>query len=300
MITTFNTFILENNRIDTTTLSKDDVKRIIEENCKDFDYNDKKIYRGIYLEQNPYLIDPKKYHRLSANADNYYNMIVDNSILWKDYPKRKHALIGTLMYYQAVPYGTVFRVIPFDGAKFGVVSQGDMWQSFDYLQSKTGIDELNYFDILIDDFHQALFDEKKLNNLVYNIFVKQVKKIEDEIKKDPNGSSKKISQYYRGSYDDYVDFGRTGKEYYKKFFNYISDQIVTKNKSLLSVLEDLLSPIRNGFEVLSYKGLLNKKVKTSGGVPEVWTDSKCILIPDSLMFDLNMRDLDITSNGLRI
>ena len=178
MITDFKIFEVQENRIDTTPLSKDEANNIIKENCKDFNRNDKQIFRGIYLPKQPYLIDPKKHHRLSANADNYYNMLIDNSVLWKDYPKRKHSLIGTFAKFQAIPYGTIFRVIPFDGSKFGVVPHGeDMWQSFNYLYLKTGVAELNYVDVLIDDFNQALF-EQKLNNLVYNIFTNQLTKME--------------------------------------------------------------------------------------------------------------------------
>jgi len=283
MITDFKIFEVQENRIDTTPLSKDEANNIIKENCKDFNRNDKQIFRGIYLPKQPYLIDPKKHHRLSANADNYYNMLIDNSVLWKDYPKRKHSLIGTFAKFQAIPYGTIFRVIPFDGSKFGVVPHGeDMWQSFNYLYLKTGVAELNYVDVLIDDFNQALF-EQKLNNLVYNIFTNQLTKMENEIRKNYNVSLNKISKYYG-------DYFRPGKEYYKKFFYYISEQIVMKNKSLLSVLEDLLSPTKNGFQNLDYKSLLKREGKGADSVPEVWTDSKCILIPE---FDL---DFEISGN----
>lgn len=68
--------------------------------------------------------------RQSANTSNFYTLWIDNSPLWKDFPKRSKSFIGSSSWRISSGYGDISLMIPFDSAKIGVCPADDLWFSF--------------------------------------------------------------------------------------------------------------------------------------------------------------------------
>lgn len=119
------------------------------------------IYRSLGgdLDENFYLIDPRKYTRASANTLNYYTFILDNEKEWKGFPKRKHGVVCSL---NDSYMDNEFRVIPllqwneillkynikeFKDPKWGICTETDIWSSFSNIDANFwyNADDLNYF-----------------------------------------------------------------------------------------------------------------------------------------------------------
>jgi len=76
------------------SLNPDDLQMFLDRFCKDFSWNDKPIYRGIYSTggiklSDVMLFNPKAIDRESANTSNYYTLLFDNSPYRNGFPKTK-------------------------------------------------------------------------------------------------------------------------------------------------------------------------------------------------------------------
>ena len=122
-----------------STLTKKQILEIIEENCSDFKWSDRPIYRSIksnqlYLYQNAW-DHPKTYthddveYRMSmqsTSTKNYsYTLLMNHLDCWKGYPKRQ-LICSTSMRHFKRGENLLFRVIPFNGSKWGVVPHFDI------------------------------------------------------------------------------------------------------------------------------------------------------------------------------
>ncbi|MCK9417589.1 hypothetical protein M0Q97_13185, partial [Candidatus Dojkabacteria bacterium] len=120
----YNNFLLERN--DTRIISEEDTIKILL-TCKHVDLDNPLVGRSIYeLKSDYYLIDPKKHDRRSANTQNYYTYIIDNSKDWEDFPKRSKSLICH-GYAKRPPYYDQYVVIPLNDANFGIANDDDLW-----------------------------------------------------------------------------------------------------------------------------------------------------------------------------
>lgn len=145
-------FILEKNLwTGTEQITKNQAKEVFKQFCTEVDLeNDTKIIRVVdNIKQKCFLIDPSKYERRSANTLNYYTLVLNNAPNWKEYPKRKLiCAIGNNYWIddEFVTEEEAFRIIPFDGSKWGVCSKYDIWDSFSYLESMgmCPTDDFNY------------------------------------------------------------------------------------------------------------------------------------------------------------
>lgn len=255
----YNNFLIEqinndNLREDTILLSDEDTVKIILEKCKNFDINNIKIHREFYfknIEKTNYLIDPKKIERKSANTDNYYTYIIDNSKDWEKFPKRKNSLICS------VSNNGVWRVIPFDNAKFGICPKSDLWNSFHKLTNMDGYYlGLADFNILFKILYKIIVGYD-LNDNTKEIFFDNLDILSNKIKvvSIPDFSNHiKISEYGSRSIIQI-------EEIYKYLLRFDNMRVA---------LEELFKP--DEFNISDYDSLKPNTWK------EVWTDSTCILI----------------------
>jgi hypothetical protein len=92
------------------------------------------IYKGFdykfSYESSVLITDPKRVIRKSANTTNQYTLLFSNLPSWASYPKRNQSIIATTSLRYASGYGNAYLVLPFDGAKIGVCSGSDMWDTF--------------------------------------------------------------------------------------------------------------------------------------------------------------------------
>lgn len=131
--------------------------------------------------------------RKSDNTYNYYTELIDTLPAFKDFPKRSRSLICTPSKTKAKPYGKLYKIFPFDGAKIGICPHKDIWDSkialwrsqisfasFNLFLHHLGIKESNVISEL-RRFDEALSDDKKfslLNQIVpayFNIVADEIR-----------------------------------------------------------------------------------------------------------------------------
>ncbi|CAG7580812.1 MAG: hypothetical protein SLAVMIC_00565 [uncultured marine phage] len=109
---------------------------LYKKNCSDWDLkNEKKIYRGLWINSDYFYTNPKGKYRSSANADNTYNSLFDVLKSWEKAPKRSESLIMTNDLTGAESFGDVYVMIPYNGTKIGICSKCDVWNSMTFMES---------------------------------------------------------------------------------------------------------------------------------------------------------------------
>lgn len=104
------------------------------------------LYRGMRTKSDYSLLDPSKFEtRQSANTSNHYTLFINNHPMWKDYPKRE--IICSTDEGYAEDYGDLHLILPENGAKIGICSAEDIWDSMNVLDLNTELDlEYNITD----------------------------------------------------------------------------------------------------------------------------------------------------------
>ena len=150
-MTSFKTFLAES-AVKSTPQYKahplDDVIKILKSKCAKSIWmisSDRPIYRGDwYVNEIPggkeaaqkastaFIVDTSATQRKSTNTYNFYTEIFDSHPKMKAYPKRSRSFICTTSRKMAADYaghdGTgLWRIIPYDTAKVGIVGKPDIW-----------------------------------------------------------------------------------------------------------------------------------------------------------------------------
>jgi hypothetical protein len=143
------------------------IQKLLLENCSEALMafrSGHKVFKGIngpMPEVAIFKTDPKLKKRDSRNTQNYYTLLFDNLPSWQEYPKRSRSLICSTSYSWAKGYGSqTYLILPFDGAKFGVCPEKDIWFSFYYLLGKKSLDRMNF-----------VFADLKLPTTTFNNFI---------------------------------------------------------------------------------------------------------------------------------
>ncbi len=211
--------------------------------------------------------NPKSHKRHSANTENYYTEIMDNSKYWIGYPKRSTSIVGSTSKEKAKNYGTVYHIIPIhENSDIGIAPQSDIWGSFDY--ALKNLDKLFKEDMAVPTATPDFKHLAGLNNFLKTKFNLSNTADYSEMKKRVMLNDKSFSLLDRES-----TWNNSRYDYNKK------ELLSIQNKwgSFLNYIEYLLSPKWNNFELLKYN--------SSVVLPkdrEVWTDSECLLIEESL------------------
>jgi hypothetical protein len=202
--------------IKSTPIDLQEVIKVIKKNCSDslWMFESKTpIWRGekqqdlIFGKDGIAVIDTTKSERKSQSMGNWYTLIIDNSPKYKNYPKRSQSLICTNNIGAAEGYGTPMAVIPFNGAKIGVVNAPDIWDKMITMGDKEMdlVSANNYFSMLrkfglsdtnwqsFVDFDKKLKTDENFRDLVENgvkgkpledlldDFVNKVRKMYDDL-----------------------------------------------------------------------------------------------------------------------
>lgn len=240
---------------------------ICKQKCQTFlKYPDKfPVYRGSRLVVSHGRADPKKLDRKSANTKNYYTYILDNSSAWSQYPDRKNSFICTTSEETGWEFalkngGDVYRLIPFDDARFGIAPSIDIWSSFNTITSRYKM-YMNAFNDMLNDMARMVFSNNRgIRDDDYTSFRQDIIKL---------GSDKK--RLY-DTMSNVYEMGGGIPHYYVTFAYdyYLTDQ------NLYEFLEKLMHPDKNGFSVGKYGSLSHPSPNR-----EVWTDSECLFINTS-------------------
>jgi hypothetical protein len=247
-------------------INPDDLQYYLDRFCKDFSWDDKPIYRGVYNSEqvklsSAMLFNPKSIDRESANTKNYYTLLFDNSPYRNGFPKRSKSLICSTDYSTALNYGDKhYRVIPFDNAKIAVCGASDFWNSFPKL-SEINIDSLDDFNTTINFLHDLLTG--KVLQEKYHILVRQLEKF--------------IPLYNDLTEEKFRELRKEENE--GGIFRQWKWDHIKKLPKTLDGYFKLLDPVENGISLYDYNEY-KKLSKYSDN--EVWTDSKAIFVDSAL------------------
>lgn len=233
----------------TSDLSEEEFFSILKENCKEFLNDPKCLQRVKNKFGSTYAyIDPKIHNRTDGSNRNVAKnllLLLDNLPSWKDYPKRNNSIIATSGHTKNSIYGRDYYIlIPFDGAKFGVVPCQDLWSCKLANQNIYG----NSIGALVSSM-----DYNNIINSNYADMIKDIQRIYDTYEKDGLvGWSQSLGRFFDG-------LKRLGIEDIEDGLNDIFDP----NK--ITGYENT-----DTFRVSTYSDLVS-----NGN--EIWTDSKCLV-----------------------
>lgn len=231
-------------------ISKEDALKLLNTKHNDAYKSKSHLYRGIsgstlpFLYTNPQIGEPRQ----SANTYNYYTLIMDNSSMWRSFPKRSRSLICTTDEDYSYSYGRPYIVYPENGAKIGVCPTDDIWGAFSEFNGilSMPLDDLNN---CIAQIFDALDLRPKV--VTYGSLLMAFETIDDEKYTD----KVKKSPYYQSP----------------SRFKDLYDAYLETNRPFIKFMEGVLNPKRNKFDI----------VKSGDIMPtyrEVWTDSPCVLV----------------------
>lgn len=251
---------IKTDRKDTEILSLSETVDIFKKYCNNFDLNNPHIVRQVDLDRSKYyLINPKKQYRKSANTQNYYKMIMDNSENWKDFPKRSYSIICTYLQnsnkiVEKSSYNK-YVVVPYNNSIWSICPTTDIWGSFrkNSLEGNSTLQDLN---LVLNNISLLLINEK-LVEYDYERFCYQLDLITDKIIQLKSNNEKiNLNQYN-----------------VELIYNNVNE-----NKNLLTVLDGILNPHKNEFQLLEYSDLININLNDV----EIWSDTSALFIsPDN-------------------
>jgi len=110
------------------------------------------LFRGTLSDEPVAYIDPTKGKpRKSRNTTNEYTLLIDNLPEWKKFPKRSKSLICTTNPNDTENYGSTKLILPKNGAKLGICSSDDFWDSFHIIQKELNVADMFTFNIQLRD-----------------------------------------------------------------------------------------------------------------------------------------------------
>lgn len=227
------------------------------------------IYRGMTGVFDIAKIQPGV--RKSQFTSNIYTQLISEILpSWKDYPKRNRSFICTNDKSKAYLYtrgtqGSVYEVLPKNGAKIAICPAKDIWKSF----KGSNLKEVDF------EFE----DGDQFNNAMLLMFDKLGIRVSNSIFNTPN--PKKVIDVYN-EVDKIVKtftsnqlFNLEGVIKYKylsNFLHYMYDHKMTT----LELLDKMLDPVNNGFELTTIEKFGSGK--ETDGSHEIWTDAECLFI----------------------
>lgn len=220
------------------------------------------LYRGLAEPKAEYFwIDPKSRIRTSKEGMDYYQIIMETLPVWKDFPPRRTALICSNHEDRITYYGHPFAVFPYDGAKFGIAPDDDIWTSFKGIE-EYGCD-LTAWDGFMKFLLSKFFKWAEIANRTDKpeVFVQLLHKIDAA----------------------YAELGRDrfGEFLYGKdaMLNHIAGSLVVflmnYNGNMWEYFAKLFDPAKNNFKMA--KGIDQLELYMNK-THEVWTDSPAVLI----------------------
>ena len=265
-------------------LTLDETVDYVIEHCKDFIDNPILVGRGInetktktkklndFGEVDYFYSKPVK--RFSRDDKNYYNLIIDNSIKWKNYPKRNKSFMCSLNKAETGLFH--YFVIPEDDSRWGIAPTSDIYSSFnDSIRKYTYTSNISNINILFRQIDILSNDyDIKLSDTNYNEFRNGIKKLQSKIINDEQSKNSVVTND-SGLIQTNGTLNRQCKTAYrlKSFLNIYGDNIF---RTILKILD----PIKNDFKNLTWKEIyseiLNNNLSTVNR--EMWTESPCVFV----------------------
>lgn len=206
----------------TSTTSMLEAIDFIKINCSEivqrYKKNRKRIYRGIpTASYNDFFFfgntDISK--RKSRNTENYYTLIMDNSPIMKEFPKRSESFICSSDASYASNFGKLTIAFPVNGTKIGICPTSDLWDTsqkkydksfaninelitklFSHFNIKKNENNYQHFRTSIEELQTKLSNKSNLNK-IYDLYDSEFNFIQKMIK------SKDLNKFFESVYLDY-------------------------------------------------------------------------------------------------
>lgn len=208
----------------------------------------------------PYkVMDTKKFVRKPPTTENYYNVIIDNSPSWVDYPKRSRSVMTHTVESKTRLYGNkVYRVIPLkENAKCAYVSD-DYWMSFSELFKSWPLGKIK----TLNEFNHSLRNFFNLPKKDYS---------SDKLKQllSSNNLNKEMP---------------AGK---MKFYGDIISKIEERDGSFYNWIDKHMIPEYTDVRMIEYNNDVELDHQDQGY--EIWTDEKCLLVDNDILRKLYIK-----------
>ena len=261
-----------------TELSKDEFKKIMKSECKDFIKNPMILQRSKTKSSSEYsFMDPSKSTRTQLKDETvgvqtqHHLLLMENLPSWNKFPLRSKSIIGVTNKSINTSYGLHrYFVIPFDGAKFGVAPGEDLWTSDCKLigDKDDMFKETGYLHFSFDD---RFSDFLKYNSISDNSYDSMISDLQNKLE------NTEVDFKYES---DDVEF-KLGK---LRMQNLMSLFKINGFEDVESAIDHYFSPdkfvsygrngLKIGFEVMDYNSLVNYSQDSN---LEFWTESPCLI-----------------------
>lgn len=223
-----------------------------------------KFYRGASsYKQDVKLVDPYAFPnpRQSLQGNNTLNMWLSGDPAWKQYPPRARSVIMTTSEGYAAEFGmAVYRVLPFNGAILGICGAYDIieqeaWPYFTRVIGDQYDDVASYMSMALRETESA---NAYKNDIIgsYQNMVKYLHWLQRFAQQNPDVIARDMEDELVGA-----------------LFRYL-----TQSTDYVQAMSDLLSPVKNNFNLMSTAQLPSVELGQREYGHEVWTDDHCLLV----------------------
>lgn len=137
--------------------------------------NDSVLWRGDKNRINGSIIDSTNAKRFSKDTNNLYQLMMEKSKLFSNYPKRTNSIICTSRYGTATAYGNPYAIFPTNGTKIVVSNCSD----FIGMMPKSGF----FSGISLNDISYAFENFFSFLGISHRIKVESLTDIDDKLSK---------------------------------------------------------------------------------------------------------------------
>lgn len=218
-----------------------------------------------------YVMRPQ--YRTSTDTGNEYTFLISELLpSWRGFPKRNCCIIAAGRKSSAEEYlkpgRILYCVLPEDGAYIAVAPAEDMWDSFPYLR-RFGITTIHEFNnrlaSVLSSICSGEYSYSKIREMFYSSNAHEILALFDMAERRvKNGGA-------------FINSGRS-----ESLLSSFIISGVEQGRAITVLLDELLSPVNNGFAVSPVAGI--GKADT-----EIWTDAKCLLIRQDIASDILTR-----------
>lgn len=275
-----------------TPISKEELNKLITTDYKEaFDAYSigYKIYRGDYNLENRgiEIAIATPGNRVSQHTSNIYTKLTSDIIpSWKAYPRRNNSFICTGNDDKASEYADSYNyiILPKNGAKIGVCSEDDFWDSFPYLRKTYHISNANLFNKEVAKFLNNvtifLTKEDGVSRHVPNFcfantdnFIKYFNQLDSNIRSIMSNSE--LKDKFLMELQEHLSLVYPWSQ---KYFACSWIDNIMDNKSSVDFFDYILDPDRNYFNMVSISNLSSICIREN----ELWTDSECIFMNEEI------------------
>lgn len=243
------------------------------------------IYRNCHDHGDIFIAEPQL--RTSSDTSNEYTALISELLpSWSSFPKRNRCFIASTCSFIADEYSgpqrSTYCVFPLNRAEIALCSNRDMWESFPSLERETGICNIDMFNKtfssalseLLNAVDSAFVTEFEISELFNKANIREIKSIFGRAGNILKASS--ISDMSKNK----INTIKLSPQ--KRLLNIFYNGVVFEGKSFTDVLDELLSPVKNGFtkyNIENYQAL---------APVEIWFEGKCLFIKAEKMKEVSI------------